>query len=574
MVNKFPIYKAGQVFNEFTGEIKKSIRLKYNKISISYPIRLDAMAINPAAVCYNEDLLFTPGEVVVSASKFIKVNIKVINGQNELEIGCNTRRKVLVKHSYYLMKKIIGFNESLYIDVEDSDIPKHCGFGSSSSTIAAVAVAINEMYSHPIDDRDLIKYLAGNHGEEICDENENELKLVQCIGGGATGGLTNAGILIIAGRTTTIAKMQYEGQILIAIPNDFVEQDADVLMKKEEDNLWKFKKTGEMYSKEIAYEILHKALPDMMNNNLKGLADVVFNYRFNMGSIENCSFVYDNMVEQAQNLRKLYENNRCEFLALSSVGPAFFAIVNDESDKKYCIDVMRKNNMKIIETSVFNKKYVIDDFVKCEDVFWEKKETAIEFTQKDVSKYITDVIDEVLNEFIDLKDIKAIDIGCGGGRYSKYLSTKNVQVTALDKYPNMFSFVENENAKFIKATFDNIPTNSNYYDLALSIGVLHNSTTLQELKNGLTEMFRVLKRNSYAILSIFTDDIVTDDLSNKGNYVYDIINRPSMILLPKDKVVEFCEENGFIFVKHIDSHITDVGNGGKRYVYSILLQKK
>ena len=34
-----------------------------------------------------------------------------------------------------------------------------------------------------------------DHGEEITDENEEELKLVQCIGGGATNGLTGDGIM-------------------------------------------------------------------------------------------------------------------------------------------------------------------------------------------------------------------------------------------------------------------------------------------------------------------------------------------------------------------------------------------
>ena len=93
-----------------------------------------------------------------------------------------------------------------------------------------------------IDDRDLIKYLAGNHGEEICDENEKWLKVVQCIGGGATNGQTDEGIIIISGKSCTIGKMNYEGDILIGIPKDFVEQDAQILMTLEEENLWKFKK--------------------------------------------------------------------------------------------------------------------------------------------------------------------------------------------------------------------------------------------------------------------------------------------------------------------------------------------
>ena len=48
--------------------------------------------------------------------------------------------------------------------------------------------------------------MASNHGEEVSDDNENELKVVQCIGGGATNGQTDEGIIIISGKSCTIAK--------------------------------------------------------------------------------------------------------------------------------------------------------------------------------------------------------------------------------------------------------------------------------------------------------------------------------------------------------------------------------
>ena len=469
MIERFPIYKADYIFNEFYGKISNNKSLQYKEISISYPIRLDAMAINPSAVCYNDSMIFTPGEVVVSANKFIKVYIKVTNKNDSVEISDSTRRKVLVKHAYYLMKKVINFTNGLYIDVDDKDIPKHCGFGSSSSTISAVAAAINEMFSHPISNEDLIKYLASNHGEEIDDNNENDLKMVQCIGGGATGGLTEAGIIIIAGKSTTIAKMKYNAKILIALPKDFKEQNADVLMKKEEENLWKFKETGEKYSKDIAYHLLHKSLPGMVNGEIKDLSDIVFKYRFDMGSIENCSFVYEKMVDLANKLRVLYEEKRCDFLTLSSVGPAFFAITTNDKDFHYC------------------KEY---------------------------------------------------------------------------------------NIEFINASFDNLPLKNESFDLILSIGVLHNATTLNEIEKAFSEMNRILRKNGMIILSIFTNDVITDDLIHNSGYLYNIKNRPPMVLLSKKKIIEYVEHNNFKIIKKIDEHITDVGNGGKRNVYSLLLQKE
>ena len=121
------------------------------------------------------------------------------------------------------------------------------------------------------------------------------------------------------------------------------------MMEKEEENLWKFKETGDKYSNIIAYNILHKALPAMKNNSIKELADVVFDYRFTMGSIENCSFVHEDMIEEGKQLRELYEDGLCEFLALSSVGPAYFIIVNDDEKKEKCIKKFKEIGMEIME---------------------------------------------------------------------------------------------------------------------------------------------------------------------------------------------------------------------------------
>lgn len=563
-MDKFPKYRYDYIFNSYEGSVVKEPRIIKDGLIIKYPCRLDAMAINPAAVCYNDSMIFTPGEVVVSTKKYIVVTIKKVDNDDELLISKTTRRKVLVKRAFYLMKSAINFKDSFYIDVNDDGIPKHCGFGSSSSTIAAVASAINEMYGCPISNSDLIKYLASNHGEEVSDSDENYLKMVQCIGGGATNGLVNSGIIIISGKATTIAKMNYYGRIVIGVPKDFEVKDANFLMEEEEKNLYKFKKTGELYSEKIAYNLLHKALPGMVNGSLKELADVVFDYRFNMGSIENCSFVYPNMLKQSEKIRKLYENNKCEFLALSSVGPAFFAIVKDDKQLKNCSKTFENLNMNIMITDINNETYLVEEIE--ENVFWNKEETCQHFQNRSVSKYITDEIDK-----LDTK-LKVIDIGCGGGRYSRYVKEKGMFVIAVDKYSNMASSLVNDNITFIKGCIDNLPIQDDMFNVILSIGVVHNAVTIKEYEKAISEMNRVLKRNGVVIFSVFTNDIITDDLTYVGNFRYEINDRQPMILLPKDKINEVFIRNGFTIQKVVDEHITDVGSG-KRNVYTILLKK-
>ncbi len=569
MVDRFPTFKAGYIFSKYPHTIEENLKLKYNKINIEYPCRMDAMAINPAAVCYNNDLIFTPGEVVISLNIKIKVGIEITSEAGGLlEISDRTQRKVLIKHAYRIMTKILNVNPSLKIDVDSSKVIKHCGFGSSSSTITAVAVAINELYGCPIANKDLIKFLASNHGEEISDENEEELKMVQCIGGGATNGLTEEGIIIIAGKATTIAKLKYDAKVLIAIPNDFNPKSAEELMKLEEENLWKFKRTGDKYAEKIAYNLLHKALPGLCNGNIRELADIVFDYRFNMGSIENCSFVYEKTIEKANELRKLYENNCCEFLTLSSVGPAFMAIVKNEEQKEICKDTMQKVGMNVIETSICNSTYTVKNKEE-KTIFWQDEEVAKKFTEKPVSQYIVKEIEEISNK---RKIDKVIDIGCGGGRYSRYLNSHGYNVLAVDKYKEMAFSLEKENIEFVQANMDNIPTSSEIFDIILSIGVIHNATTKIEFINTIKEFNRILKKNGYVILSVFTNDIITEDLKYLGKGVYEVENRPPMVLLSKEEINQIVKENGFYIEKNVDEHITDVGIG-KRNVYTIRLKK-
>jgi len=566
MKQTFPIVTAGHIFNPLKLDIIPNLKLSF--IDINYPCRLDAMAINPAAVVYNSDMVFTPGEVVVSIKKFIKVKVKVLSDvDGQLVISERTKRKVLIKHAYLLMCKALNVSPSLEIDVDDSQIPKHCGFGSSSSTISSVAAAINELYGNPIKTLDLIKYLSSNHGEELNDKDEDNLKVVQCIGGGATNGLTEEGIIIIAGRATTISKMKYEGEILIGIPKDFIEKDAKVLMELEEQNLWKFKQTGDKYAEKIAYNLLHKALPGMMDNDITQLADVVYEYRFNMGSNSNCSFVYDGLEELGNNLRCLYKEKKCEFLSLSSVGPAFFVIVKDSYQKEECIKKMNELSLNVIESSICNSTYIINSTENAK-IFWQKEQTSHAFMNKEPSKYITRIL-----ETFDLNNKNCIDIGCGGGRYTRYLMKRGANVLAIDKYPEMIGDVNLQKINFIECNMDNIPVKNDSYDLAMCIGVIHNSVTISEFENTIKEIYRITNKKGNILLSLFTNDVITDDLTLYGENLYQVKDRPPMVLLSKKQISEILKINNLKIIKEVDEHVTDVG-GGKRNVYTILLQKE
>lgn len=302
----------------------------------------------------------------------------------------------------------------------------------------------------------------------------------------------------------------------------------------------------------------------MINNSIRELAEIVFEYRFNMGSNENCSFVYDGLMDISDKIRYLYENKECEFLALSSVGPAFFAIVKDEKQKEKCIEYMKDIKLQVIESKICNTKYIISDSQNIE-CFWKKQDTINSFKIRPVSRYVTNVIDT-----LKLEHQKCVDIGCGSGRYSKYLKSKGADVLAVDKNPEMFC--ENDEINFVIGLMNDVPVMDNSYYLVLSIGVIHNAVTLNEYIAALKEIYRILKKDGKALISVFTDDLISNDLTKVEENKYTISNRPPMILLSKNKIHDYIKQIGFNEYQEIDEHVTDVGSG-KRNVYTILIQK-
>lgn len=351
----FKPYKVGTIFNPIEVDVSH-IKPAYQKVVIKYPSRLNAMAIDPSKIAANQNLVYTPGEVVFSIKIYKKIEIRVSNSKQS-ETSERTQRKSLVKHSFLLMKKALRFKNGLWIDVDNRDEIRHAGLGSSGSLIAGVAAAINEIYGKPIEKRLLVRYLAQNHGEEIAGE-ENMINPVQCIGGSAASGIVGGGMLILAGESCVIKTMKIDKSydVVIGIPEDFVPPDSKKALEQELENIGGFIRCGEKYAPQIAYNIFHYVLPAMVESNLKIIGDIIYDYRFNMGSIKNCSFLYPKLPEVTQKLAYLKHRGAADVLAISSVGPGIFAITQKP---KACLEAFRKVNLKTFITKIENNGYQI-----------------------------------------------------------------------------------------------------------------------------------------------------------------------------------------------------------------------
>ena len=349
----FSSFEVGTVFNDVS--LSHELRPETSSVTVSYPSRLEAMALDPSKIADNTNLVYEAGQIDFSVALYKHISVSLSDSHDQIAISDRTSRKSLVRHAALIMRHAMGIKHGLDIDVEDDVDLRHCGLGSSSSLIAGTAAAINELYGKPIAPLDLVRFTAQNHGEEI-DEDDSKLVPVQCIGGSAVCGHFEGGAIILAGQATPIFSTQIpeDLKVVIGIPIDFDHPDSQQLMQAEIDNIEGFKDSGERYGNEIAHRLLHKVMPDMARGSLKECKDLIFDYRWDMGSIANCSFVYPRLNEIADKLRWTKDDSDIEIISLSSVGPGFFCLTQNV-DKVH--DAFQDLGLTTHETSIHNGTY-------------------------------------------------------------------------------------------------------------------------------------------------------------------------------------------------------------------------
>jgi len=350
----FSPFPVGTIFNPLVVN-KKLVMHSLKKVTLDYPSRLEAMAIDPSKIASNNNLHYTPGQIDFTVKLFRRFTVMKTVKKGEINITDRSRRKSLIKHSVCLIKSALSVDDGLWIDIEDTVNLRHCGLGSSSGLIAGVACAVNELYGKPITDRGMVRYLAQNHGEEI-DGNKGMINPVQCIGGSASCGTHEGGVIILAGESIVVktTRVDESYEVVIGVPKDFRHPDSKYLMDKEIENLPKFLACGKKYGPTIAYRLFHECFPALEEGNIKPLGDLIFDYRWNMGSIENCSFVYPPILDIAWSLAYLKKQGYADVLALSSVGPGMFAITKNAG---ICKKAFSEQGMNTIKTKIHNGRY-------------------------------------------------------------------------------------------------------------------------------------------------------------------------------------------------------------------------
>ncbi len=188
-----------------------------------------------------------------------------------------------------------------------------------------------------------------------------------------------------------------------------------------------------------------------------------------------------------------------------------------------------ENPNKIIETKI--KKNIYSFLTENEtnldqktvDSFGEEWDKFNSFTDEEI-KNAGDQYFDIVNSAILNKESVVLDLGCGSGRWTKYVADKVSIVEAVDPSEAVFSAVNltqnNPNVRVTQASVSNIPFADNSFDFIICLGVLHH---IPDTQQALIDLCKKLKPNGHILLYLYYS------LDNRGAF-YNFIFKSSTIL--------------------------------------------
>ncbi len=136
--------------------------------------------------------------------------------------------------------------------------------------------------------------------------------------------------------------------------------------------------------------------------------------------------------------------------------------------------------------------------------FGEEWNKFSEFNDEEIESIGNEYFDIVPTELLNQDSTTVIDLGCGSGRWSMYLSDKVKEIHAVDPSKAVFSAAHltqsAPNIFLSQASVDNIPFDDESFDFGISLGVLHH---IPDTEKALMSLSKKIKRNGHLLIYLY-----------------------------------------------------------------------
>jgi SAM-dependent methyltransferase len=178
--------------------------------------------------------------------------------------------------------------------------------------------------------------------------------------------------------------------------------------------------------------------------------------------------------------------------------------------------------------------------------FGEEWLTFNNFDEKTINKLSAEYFD-ILNGDILNKNTYAIDIGCGTGRFSRYISKYVKFVECVDPSRAIYAadklLANTENIRLSQASTESLPFDDETFDFAMSIGVLHH---IPDTQKAMQDCVKKVKKGGYFYCYLYYN------LDNRGflyKFLFQVSNLFRLVIcrLPKRLKKLVCDILAVVF---------------------------
>lgn len=201
--------------------------------------------------------------------------------------------------------------------------------------------------------------------------------------------------------------------------------------------------------------------------------------------------------------------------------------------------------------------------------FWCNSDIVRYFEEKPADKRIQSRLLQLSNR----NSLKALDLGCGGGRHTELLCELGFQTYACDINHTMLTATRkrvsryfnkgNLSKKVVYSDMSNLPFPDAFFDVIVTTGVLHQAISSAEYNKTIKEVARVLKQGSIIALNLFTNKIMDPTFKPIKGEDFTVITKENlyMTLLPKQLFYQIMGTQNLILEEEISEDIKEENTG-------------